>query len=192
MADLLEVMRKACLSGIWTQGVKLARQGAVTRSGDATEFVFRVRAPGHAIAPTVTLYPEDGEWSCDCDGKADPCAHAVAAAIQLGQGDVAPVEPSASAAPKQSARLVYRLAMRERVLTVTRFIVHPDGREEKVTALASDLARGRLPSELEPTHEDLTIDRMLSVSRKDSVPLDRLGALPVSYTHLTLPTKRIV
>ena len=98
MADLLEVMRKACLSGIWTQGVKLARQGAVTRSGAATEFVFRVRAPGHAIAPTVTLYPEDGEWSCDCDGKADTCAHAVAAAIQLGQGDVAPVEPSARCA----------------------------------------------------------------------------------------------
>jgi superfamily II DNA or RNA helicase len=176
MADLLEVMRKACLSGIWTQGVKLSRQGAVTRAGGPSELVFRVRAPGNAIAPTVTLYPDDGEWSCDCDGKADPCAHAVAAAIQLGQGDVA-VASEAAAAPKAAARLVYRLAMRERVLTVARFVVHPEGREEKVSALASELARGRLPAGLEPTHEDLTIDRLLGVSRKDSVPLDRLSSL---------------
>lgn len=137
--------------------------------------MFRVRAPGHAIAPTVTLYPDEGEWSCDCGGKADPCAHAVAAAIQLGQGEPAEAPKAAEAKPR--AKLVYRLGMRERVLSITRFIVHPDGREERVTALASDLSRGRLPADLEPTHDDLTIDRMLSVSRKDSVSLDRLGAL---------------
>src|SRR4051812_21044808 len=83
---LLETVRKACLPGLWSQGVKLARESApLVESTSETEIVVRVRAPGHAVAPTVVLYPNDGEWACDCDGKVDPCAHVAAAVIAMTQ-----------------------------------------------------------------------------------------------------------
>ncbi|MGC4089200.1 MAG: DEAD/DEAH box helicase [Polyangiaceae bacterium] len=187
MVDLLGVVRKACLPAIWSQGVKLARGGAVLAdAGGADERSFRVRAAGHAVAPTVTLYLSDQEWSCDCGGKFDPCAHVAAAVIALEQGAPEPVADGAGsdaqaapapAAPKPAARLEYRLQNKDRGLSITRFVVHPDGREERVTTLASDVARSKLPREITPTHEDLAVDRMLNANRRDSVPLDRLAIL---------------
>ena len=41
--------------------------------------------------------------------------------------------------------------MKDRALTLERFVVHADGREERVTSLASDNARGLLPEEIAPT-----------------------------------------
>ncbi|WP_044252292.1 hypothetical protein, partial [Chondromyces apiculatus] len=83
--ELLATVRKACLPGIWSQGVKLAREGAVfDRHPRGETIVARVRSG--AIAPTVTLYPADGEWTCDCGGKIDPCPHVAATAIAAAQG----------------------------------------------------------------------------------------------------------
>src|SRR5258706_8934088 len=105
MQRLLETLRKATLPALWSQGVKLARERAVSRVSESDgEVTLRVRAPGHAIAPTVTLYVNDEEWSCDCGGKVDPCAHVAAAVIAASQGADAPA-PGAETKP---ARLVYR------------------------------------------------------------------------------------
>ena len=35
-----------------------------------------------SVPATAVLYPEEGEWACDCGG-ADPCAHVVAAAAAV-------------------------------------------------------------------------------------------------------------
>src|ERR1700744_6798837 len=86
MQQLLDAVRKASLPGVWSQGVKLARDNAVSLAGtDGSEMTLRVRAPGHAVPPTVTLYVDAAEWSCDCDGKVDPCMHVCAAAIAAAQ-----------------------------------------------------------------------------------------------------------
>src|SRR5690349_18619345 len=95
-AELLAAVRKACLPGPWSQGVKLARDGAVFGEEDRGDSCLaRVRVAGQVVAPTVTLYPDDGEWSCDCGSPVDPCAHVAAAAIALSQprapGGEAPV-----------------------------------------------------------------------------------------------------
>src|SRR5215831_7844484 len=143
MQSFLETVRKATLPAIWSQGVKLAREKAVSRvSASPAEITVRVRAPGNAIAPTVTLYIDDGEWSCDCGGKVDPCAHVAAAVIFATQSGAAgaTAEHRAQASP----RLVYRLGRRDRVLTLRRFVVSPDGREVRLAgSLSSDLARGK-------------------------------------------------
>jgi superfamily II DNA or RNA helicase len=122
----------------------------------------------------VTLYPADGEWSCDCGGKVDPCAHVAAAAIYSAQGPTGPAAAAAPAVP--AARLVYRLGRRDRVLTLRRFIVFPDGRETRLaTSLASEVARGRLPAGLSPTHEDLDVDGLLGAPAREIVPI---GLIP--------------
>jgi superfamily II DNA or RNA helicase len=194
MERLFEAVRKAALPAVWTQGVKLARQEAVSReSTTKTSQSFRVRAAGHVIAPSVTLYPADGEWSCDCGGHADPCAHVAAAVIAANQAGAKPLPTAPAAPPVAPPRLVYRLMTRNRELTLTRVIVHPDGRQEPVTALASDIARGRLPRTISPTHADLTLDRLLS-SKKDAIPFTRLkDFFPVlaNVEHITFAGKKV-
>ena len=65
---LLEAVRTASLPGLWSQGVKLVREGRVMEVATSpAEVTLRVRAPGHVVAKTVTLFLEDQEWSCDCD-----------------------------------------------------------------------------------------------------------------------------
>jgi len=178
MQALLEAIRMACLPGVWSQGVKLAREGAVT-SGTATadELTFRVRAPGHAIALTVTLYVEGPEWTCDCDGKVDPCAHVAAAAIAAAQA--AERGEALTAAPvMKPARLVYRMATKDRLLTVVRVLVHGDGREERLAdSIASSVARGRVPEGWTPAHEDLHVERILGTPAREIVQPGRVRDL---------------
>jgi superfamily II DNA or RNA helicase len=178
MQTVLEAIRRTCLPGIWSQGVKLAREGAV-RAGAATpeELTFRVRAHANAIALTVTLYAVGPEWSCDCDGKTDPCAHVAAAAIAAAhaaeRGD-----PLESAPTVKPARLVYRLGTRDRWLTVVRVFVHGDGREERlVESIASSVARGRTPEGWNPAHEDLHVERILGSPAREVVQPGRIRDL---------------
>ncbi len=104
MGSFLETVRKACLPGPWSQGVKLVRAGAVTvDTRSEKEATLRVRAPEATIAPTVTLFLSDGEWSCDCDAKVDPCAHVAACAIALDQDLAGTMAAAASPAPAPRA-----------------------------------------------------------------------------------------
>jgi len=194
MQALFEAIRKASLPAVWSQGVKLARADAVSEAAaSASEVTLRVRARGHAIAPTVTLYSEEGEWSCDCGGPVDPCMHVVAAIIAKKDGTTQ-AEATTAAPSATPPRLVYRLGSRGASLTVNRFLVYPDGREEPVLGLASLIAAGKLPRELTPTHDDLSIDRMLASSRRDVLPLARLPALLgalASAEHVTLDGAKV-
>ena len=173
MQALLEAIRKKSLPGTWSVGVKLAREGAVQRT-PAKEPTFRVRAVGHTVPPTVTLYPEDEEWSCDCDSKVDPCAHVVAAILAATKIDT---ERPPGVAPLE-AHLSYRLARKGRLLTMERFVVYQGtpGREERLGAtLTSGLARGTAPKGLSPTHEDLAIERALGMPAREVIPVGSLG-----------------
>jgi superfamily II DNA or RNA helicase len=189
MQALFDAMRRASLPAVWSQGVKLARAASVSSAARSSSAItLRVRSRGHAIAPTVTLYPEDAEWSCDCGGVADPCMHAVAAVIAAKEGTANDAEAEATEA-SPAARLVYRLGTRGNSLTLDRFVVHADGRERAVTGLASLIATSALPAGMTPTHDDLTIDRLLTAHRRDALPFARLPALLsalASAEHVTL------
>ena len=184
-SSILDAVRKACLPAIWSQGVKLAREKSVSRvrASAETEASFRVRAAGHVVAPTVVLYLEDEEWSCDCGGKADPCAHVAAAVIADAANEVASDESGAADSDGTSssdgaptARLQYRLARNQRRLGITRFVVYSDGKEEKLGAtLGSGLAKGKAPKGLDPTHDDVKVDLILGNPAREVIPLARMG-----------------
>jgi len=236
---LLAAVRKACLPGLWSQGVKLAREGAVFDSqpkGDA--ITARVRSPGSPVAPTVTLYPQDGEWTCDCGSKFDPCAHVAAAAIAGAAGAVegaapptgpsggptperperkdgrgaapervdgrgaapervehrgnpgrpaphrAPPMPTASVMPASStmpaagkpiAKLRYRLRYLSGGFGLERWLVMPDGREQPVRGPIVGPGH-KVPQgvTLLPTHEDVTLDRLVGAKQFGYLPADRV------------------
>ncbi|HEY6558581.1 MAG TPA: DEAD/DEAH box helicase [Polyangiaceae bacterium] len=174
MQELLEAVRKATLPAIWSQGVKLARASAVSSAAASDhELTLRVRASGHLIAPTVTLYLRELEWTCDCGGKVDPCAHVAAAAIASAQG-LAGGPVAATGQPVSPARLRYAFGKKDRLLTLQRLLVREEGAPERFLGnLQVESARGRLPPGLSPTHEDLLVDRILGAAQRDVVPLGR-------------------
>jgi superfamily II DNA or RNA helicase len=175
MLSLVDAVRKASLPGIWSQGVKLARERAVSSiSRTRGELAFRVRAPGHAVALTVTLYVEGPEWTCDCEGKTDPCAHVVAAVLASSQAEERG-EALESVSAAKATRLVYRLSDKDGLLAIVRVLVHPDGREERLEqSIASSIARGRAPVGWEPTNEDLRVDRILGTPVREVVQPGRI------------------
>ena len=187
---MLAAVRKACLPAIWSQGVKLARENAVSLVSEAPgEKTLRVRDGKYPVAPTVTLYGDgdDTEWSCDCGGKVDPCPHVAAATIAVQQASEggAPLEKGAAEAP---AKLVYRLAAKDGRLALTRVIVK-EGKEEILRgSVVSDTLKHRLPT-LSPTHDDIRIDRIVASTSRDVLGLERivdvLDALSTA-TELTL------
>ncbi|HEY5957979.1 MAG TPA: SWIM zinc finger family protein [Polyangiaceae bacterium] len=105
---VIDTVRKAAASAVWSQGVRLVRQpyaAQVIKRNDA-EAELRVAAPGHSVPLTVTIYFGDVEWSCNCGSPMDPCAHVVAAAIALENEERASENESASPLPDSPTRSV--------------------------------------------------------------------------------------
>ncbi|MES1166164.1 MAG: SWIM zinc finger family protein, partial [Verrucomicrobiota bacterium] len=97
---LLALVRKRCKPALWSQGVTMARAGAVAvESSTPDEIVLRVRAPGKIVPATAVLYPTGSEWECDCPSRMSPCEHVAAAAISLSGAE----RPADSAAAPDGA-----------------------------------------------------------------------------------------
>ncbi|HZI15419.1 MAG TPA: SWIM zinc finger family protein, partial [Myxococcus sp.] len=108
-AKLLEAVRKEAKPGIWSNGVNLARSGAVAlQSQKDTEIELRVRDKGRPVARTVVLYLAMEAWECDCPSQVDPCEHVVAAAISIQQAEKQ--ETPLVAAATRWSRVVYHFS----------------------------------------------------------------------------------
>lgn len=181
MQKLLDDARRACLPGLWSKGVKLARESRVLlEARSPVELVLRVQEPGRPIAPTVCLYPEDGEWSCDCDSAADPCQH-VAAAIIATHGGEARGTPLATR-PRVSRKLEYHFSTIGGHLALERQVRSDTECRPLGEALTRLIAGQRLPEGLVPTEDDLAIDRILGAMLRGDRLEDRIGRL---VRHLT-------
>ena len=195
MDAFLAAVRNACPVGLWSQGVRLAREGAVssiTRKG--SELEARVREKGRAVSPTVLLYVDDEEWDCDCGGKVSPCAHVAAVAIVAAKGDEAPQEGAAAdeakpgAAPAPRAREVhglrYLLSIEHGALQLRRELEGPSGVATPLTLSLTDrIARGIAEPPIEPTHDDLRVDRLFPKRPHGDVPLQFLGDFLEALVH---------
>ncbi|WP_224248416.1 DEAD/DEAH box helicase [Hyalangium gracile] len=176
-AQLLEAVRKEARPGIWTNGVNLARSGAVAlqaRSG--SEIELRVRAPGRSVPVTVVLYPGDEAWECDCPSRVDPCEHVVAAAISLQQEETQ-AKPLEAVASKWS-RVVHRFTRVEGGLQLERTLAHADGTEEALDgSLASLMAKPTQAATLQVEQSDLITDRLLERRTRGALSPEKLDAL---------------
>ena len=87
MKDPFDDVRRSAPSDTWSKGVTLARGGAVfLESDDGEEIVARVAVPGTPLTPRVSLYPDDGEWECNCGSVLAACEHVAAVVIARRQG----------------------------------------------------------------------------------------------------------
>jgi superfamily II DNA or RNA helicase len=186
LAALIASVRRRCKPGLWSQGVTLARAGAVSvESRTAEEIVVRVRSPGRVVAPTAVLYPTENETECDCPSRVSPCEHVAAAAIALSNADAGAGAAGPAAAPVAArpapARVGYRFERAEGGLRLTRVLVGADGAETalatELTALLADPARA---AQLQVEEADLLADRLLgagAAARRAALQPTKLLAL---------------
>jgi superfamily II DNA or RNA helicase len=173
---LLEAVRAEAKPGVWSNGVKLARAGAVVQeSTDGAEVVLRVKAGGRPVPWTVVLYPKDGAWECNCPAPVDPCEHSVAAAITLKEAAESGV--ALASVEAKYARVVYRVVRLENGVQVQRSIVTPEGAETPLDSLAAALANPTLAKQLQVEQHDLQADRLLEKKTRLALPPERLDAL---------------
>jgi len=166
LAALIASVRRRCKPGLWSQGVTLARNGAVTvESRTAEEIVLRVRSPGRVVAPTAVLYPTENETECDCPSRVSPCEHVAAAVIALSAAgaDEATGESAPAAVQRPArARVGYRFERVDGGLRLTRVLIAGDGTEEalatELTAVIADPARA---AQVQIEEVDLQVDRLL-------------------------------
>jgi superfamily II DNA or RNA helicase len=155
---LYDAVKDECRSGLWAQGVGLARDRAVTAAGESGGgWSFRVKAVGQAVAPTVTLHPEHAAWDCDCGSRIDPCPHVAAAAIAVIQD---PDALFAAAAERPQVR--YDLSVAGDGIELRRSLAMRDGAARPIDTLSG--------ADVSPTEVDVVLDRMLREVRTRAIP----------------------
>ena len=180
MRTFLALVRESCSAGVWSRGVELTRQDAVSGvSDDGNEVTLSVATQSGMITLTVTLYLEDREWECSCSGVEFPCEHIAAATISLNQA-----RKAGDALPTLNAKtgtLRYLLSRGRPGLSIEREIVHSD----EIHVLESTLdaiANGRVTGpRFNASQADLAVELALGVRRRGSVPP---GVLPRLFVAL--------
>jgi superfamily II DNA or RNA helicase len=150
--------------------VELARAGAVIgESDDGTEIVLRVSTKGGLVCPQVVLFPEDEDWTCECNAPGDACAHVAASIIALSQArrEGQKLPGGGAQAP---GHIAYRLDGRSGKLTLFRVIVQ-DGREHPLEGSLAHIALGKVKGPKFVTSEaDLGFEKKLGSFSGGSIP----------------------
>ncbi|GIX49749.1 MAG: hypothetical protein KatS3mg131_3960 [Candidatus Tectimicrobiota bacterium] len=165
---LFASVRQACAPSVWSRGVELSRHGVVvTAEGEEVVCSVAVR-PGAAYA-TVTLWPEEVDWSCACHSTEEVCVHVAAAVIALRHRQAAPAAPP--------ARLRYRFSRTPQGLRFARFLVRGETEQVLETSLAALLAGRVAGPAVVVTAADEAVERLLQGWRQGHVPRERWPAL---------------
>lgn len=174
MQQLFEAIRKQCSTQAWSRGVELARDECVVSRGETDEgdeLRFQVRIPGRTVGTSVSLFPDDGDWDCDCPSGSDACEHIAAAVISLrrAEDETAPGGPATSA----SGRIRYQLQRQPNGgLALEREIVRGD-RSELLKTTLDAIASGRVDGPpFAATRADMAVEIALGSRRRG--PLDEV------------------
>jgi superfamily II DNA or RNA helicase len=175
MQALFEAVRQACSPGDWSRGVELSRGGGVVVDhATSDEVVLRISTRSGMISPTVTLWPEDKDWSCNCSSQAEVCAHVVAAVIALRHAPQA--GPEAPAHRPAVARLRYCFTRSQRGLAFERAVVQ-DGQARIFEGTLSALAGRQSGEVLVTTQADVAVELALGSRRRSWLPREVMPKL---------------
>jgi len=176
--SLLDTVREACSGGYWSRGVKFARDnGVIKKSITADEMVLQVLVPGGTLPFEVHLWPEEGEWDCNCPGTQEACAHVAAAVIAWSKSerDGIPLPMSGAETGSGPAALRYRLEKNDRGFTIARLKVL-NGTESPVLGALQGRA-GRAAGPLLTSQADLAVEQAVQYGFGQTVNRERVTRL---------------
>ncbi len=144
------------------------------------EVIVAVEMPGRVVPHQVHLWPEETEWSCDCESPADVCAHTTAAVIAWNQGRAA--GPWQAPAVESIPHVGYRFRREKNdELSLDRAIVTGEKEEPLAPSLVAVVRNRRILT----SQADLELDELLRYRPGTSLPrqlvarvLDQLRDLP--------------
>jgi superfamily II DNA or RNA helicase len=176
MQALFEEIRENCSPHIWSRGVELSRAGAViTEAADDEEITLKVATRQGMAYATVTLWPADEDWSCDCKSAEPACAHVAAAAIALRQ---AKRQGRAAPQPKMApGKIGYRLKREDHAIALDRVVVHRE-RTQPLTHSLEALSSGRVDGPaVMIAQSDLAVERVLGRRQNGFIPREMMPKL---------------
>jgi len=165
---LFEAVRDACTPAAWSRGVELTRAGSViAERTDAEEAVFRISQRGGMFSPTVTLYPEDGDWECRCSSQEDACEHVAAAVIAWRRSRQ---EGAELTTPEEAGQVEYRFERQSGGLALSRVIVR-GGKDHALEATLTAVASGKVDGpRFVASQADLAVELALGTHRRGLLP----------------------
>ncbi len=197
--DLLTAIRESCSPGTWSRGVQLARSGQVVgEEDDGDEIALRVATKGGLVSPQVVLFPNDEDWTCECNSREDACAHVAACAIALKQawaeGKRMPGEGEAKAKGPARGHLEYVLQNHDGKLALFRLIVAGEDKHQLNGSIAQ-VAMGKIKGpKFVASDGDLKFEKKLGSFGGGLIPkplirkvIDALRGVD----HVTLDGKRV-
>lgn len=135
LEQLEALVRRGAGRDTWQRGVQLAQgPGVALQSADADELEFHVPRERGILAWSVSLFPEDAEWCCDCPSQRDVCEHVCASLVKgldLARGTV-PAGPALG-------HVHYAFTREGRTLVLRRQL-HRDGARHNLQAPLATLA----------------------------------------------------
>jgi superfamily II DNA or RNA helicase len=173
MRELLQAIRESCSPGTWSRGVELARSNSVVGEADeGDEVVLRVMLSGGQMSPQVVLFPDDEDWTCDCNSKEDACAHVAAAAIALKQArDAGQALPGGEEG--EPAHVGYRMASHGHRLLVRRVVAHPE-RDEPIEGSVAQVKKRLGGAKFIVTEPDLQFEKRFGTVAGGVIARERL------------------
>jgi len=176
MQALFEEIRENCSSTIWSRGVELSRAGAViTEVSNDEEIILKV-ATGQGLAyATVTLWPADEDWLCDCKSAESACAHVAAAAIALWQAKRSGI---AAPQPKMApGKVGYRLKREDQFIVLDRVVVHRETTQPLTHSLEA-ISSGRVDGPaVVIAQSDLAVEHVLGRRSNGTIPREMMPRL---------------
>ena len=171
---IFTAVQKATLPGVWSRGLALARENTIQEDpGPPDEIRLRIRVPNRAVSPSVTLWPQEQDWYCDCGDRNDPCLHIAAAVIWLKGSPAVEGKPAPAPGPS-GVRLRYRLVRHEGALLLQRWLLGSGVEERLASSLISrtgGIGSGRVAAPpVTATQADFTLDQLLCAESK---PVER-------------------
>lgn len=184
MQALFEEIRDNCSAHTWSRGVELSRAGAVVgQHTDDEEIILKVATQQGMAYATVSLWPQDTDWSCDCRSRETACAHVAAAVIALRRAQQAgKMMPAPKTAPGQVG---YRLTRNQHTLALTRVVIQGGKSqllEHSLTALAAGQGKG--PAVM-IGQADLAVEQILARRPPGVIPREIMPKLLAVLAHCT-------
>jgi SNF2-related domain len=176
MQSLFEAIREACSPKTWSRGVELSRAGAVIgEDANAEEVVLQVAIQVGMAYATVTLWPKDEDWGCDCKSPEAACAHVAAAVIALRRTRQ---EGQALPAPKAApGHMGYRFRRAERSLVLERLVVRGSASRVLEGPLAARATGRAAGPAVAITQADLAVEQVLGTRWRGWIPRETMPRL---------------
>jgi superfamily II DNA or RNA helicase len=176
MQALFDEIRENCSPTVWSRGVELSRAGAViTEAANDEEVSLKVATRQGMAYATVTLWPADEDWSCDCKSAEPACAHVAAAAIALRQADRQGAAPPQPRLPP--GKIGYRLKREDQAIVLNRVVVQGETSQPLTHSLEA-ISSGRVEGPaVMIAQSDLAVEHVLGRRQNGLIPREMMPRL---------------